>query len=108
MEPVFHAIADSSRRQMLQRLASGPRPASELGRGLRMSQPAVSQHLKVLREAGLVSVEPAGRRRLYRLRPEGLQAVHDWVQTFERFWAERLGDLEQVLRDMPDEGGSDV
>jgi DNA-binding transcriptional ArsR family regulator len=101
MDPVFRAIADPARREMLSRLAAGRRPASELGRGLAMSQPAVSQHLKVLRDAGLVGVSAQGRQRLYELRPEGLRAVLAWVQTFERFWSARLETLESLLDTMP-------
>ncbi len=114
MDQVFRAIADPSRRQMLQRLAGSPRPAAELGRGLGVSQPAVSQHLKILREAGLVASTREGRRRIYRLQPEGLKAVFAWVQHFEDFWSERLDALDSLLDELPDEepeasdeGGSD-
>ena len=108
MDQVFRAIADPTRRQMLQRLAGSPRPAKELGRGLGMSQPAVSQHLKVLREAGLVASTRAGRRRIYRLQPEGLKAVFAWVQDFEDFWNERLNALDSLLDELPDEEPGDM
>jgi DNA-binding transcriptional ArsR family regulator len=103
MDPVFRAIADPTRRQMLQRLAKGCRPASELGAGLSMSQPAVSQHLKVLREAGLVSATKQGRQQVYALQPEGLKAVFAWVTSFEEFWEERLDALDALLDELPDE-----
>ena len=79
-----------------------------------LSQPAVSQHLKILREAGLVASTREGRRRIYRLQPEGLKAVFAWVQDFEDFWSERLEALDSLLDELPDEepeasdeGGSD-
>ncbi len=103
MDPVFRAIADPSRRLMLRRLSAGSRPASELGRGLSMSQPAVSQHLKVLREAGLVSSSRRGRQHVYRLRADGLRAVFAWVKTFEAFWGARLDDLDALLDELPDD-----
>lgn len=100
MNDLLRAVADPTRRQMLTRLRRGPAPAARLGEGFAMSQPAISQHLKVLREAGLVESQRQGRQRVYRLRPQGLQAVHDWVKQFESFWQERLDALEHVLDDM--------
>jgi DNA-binding transcriptional ArsR family regulator len=83
----FHAMADPTRRIMLERLApSGTRrTAGELGADLGLSQPTVSQHLKVLREAGLVSVREEGRCRIYELQPAPLQAVREWVGKVTRF-----------------------
>ena len=68
------------RRVLLQRLRSGPRPVAELARDLPVTRPAVSQHLKVLREAGLVSFERTGTRNVYRLRPEGLEPLRRWIE----------------------------
>lgn len=97
MEAVFRAIADPTRREMLGRLAAGPLVVAQLGQGFPISQPAVSQHLKVLRDAGLVRSERQGRQRLYHLEPQGLQQVASWVQRFESFWEARLDGLEAVL-----------
>jgi DNA-binding transcriptional ArsR family regulator len=83
----FHAVADPTRRVMLERLApSGTeRTAGELGEGLGLTQPTVSQHLKVLREAGLVSVREEGRCRIYQLRLAPLEGVHRWVNHMASF-----------------------
>ncbi len=83
----FNAVADPTRREMLQRLipTGVERTAGELGEGLALSQPTVSQHLKVLREAGLVSVREEGRCRIYRLRLDPLEGVHDWVNRMMSF-----------------------
>ena len=83
----FHAVADPTRRAMLERLLPGGtgRTAGELGEGLGLTQPTVSQHLKVLREAGLVSVRDEGRCRIYQLRMAPLESVHRWVNHMASF-----------------------
>lgn len=82
---VFHAIADPTRRAILVALARWERTAGVLAEPFGMSQPAVSQHLRVLRDAGLVRHRRAGRHRLYRLEPDPLREVRDWVRWFEPF-----------------------
>ena len=77
-------------------------PVGDLVRALDLSQPAVSKHLRVLREAGLVAVRPEAQQRLYRVRPEPLRAMDDWLEPYRRIWSERLDDLERHLDDMPD------
>lgn len=94
---MFHAISDPTRRAILELLREGERSVSALLEGFRISQPALSQHLAVLRRAGLVSNRRDGRRRLYSLRPEPLAEVMDWVAVFEPFWAERLDNLGRYL-----------
>jgi DNA-binding transcriptional ArsR family regulator len=94
---VYHAIADPTRRAILDLLRGGERSVSALLSGFSMSQPAFSQHLAVLRRAGLVSDRRDGRRRLYSLRPEPLRQVVDWVAVFEPFWDERLENLSRYL-----------
>jgi len=81
------ALGDPTRRAIFERLAEGPRPVGELAQGLPVSRPAVSQHLKVLKEAGLVVDEAAGTRRLYRLNPAGVAALRAY---FDRFWDRAL------------------
>jgi DNA-binding transcriptional ArsR family regulator len=83
----FAALADPTRRQVFERLAGGPKPVGELARGLPVSRPAVSQHLKVLKEAGLVRDEAQGARRIYQIDPEGLGALRAWL---DRFWTDAL------------------
>ena len=97
MEATFRAIADPSRRTILDLLAEGERSVTELLSHFDFSQPALSKHLRVLREAGLVSVRAVSRRRLYGLQAEGLRSVADWVRHYERFWTEKLDVLGEVL-----------
>jgi DNA-binding transcriptional ArsR family regulator len=94
---VFLAIADPTRRRMLEMLRADERPASDLARSFRISQPSVSQHLRVLREAGLVRTRRAGRQRIYQLRPRKLKILVDWVSHFDKFWDERLSSLGAYL-----------
>src|SRR5712671_4953000 len=89
-EAVFRAVSDPTRRAILSMLADGDRSAGDLQAPFAITQPAVSRHLRVLREAGLVSERAAGRRRIYALRPEPLRRVADWVGHYERFWVDRL------------------
>jgi DNA-binding transcriptional ArsR family regulator len=94
---VFRAVSDPTRRQMLELLRLRDRTVTELAEPFAMTQPAVSQHLRVLRDAGLVEVRKEGRHRVYRLDPLPLQDVFDWVQYFEDFWRERLTELGREL-----------
>lgn len=97
MVPALAALAEPHRRQILDLLLAGPRPVSELVAALPVSQPAVSKHLRVLREAGLVDVRVDAQRRLYSVRPEPLQVVDEWLAPYRRLWADRLDALEQHL-----------
>jgi DNA-binding transcriptional ArsR family regulator len=94
----FTALADPTRRAIFERLAERPSAVGELADDLPVSRPAVSQHLKVLKEAHLVRVRVEGQRRVYSLDPEGLQMIDAWLAEVRRFWAERLDALEQALR----------
>ena len=94
---LFDTLADPSRRRILGLLLEGERSAGELVEALEMSQPAVSKHLKVLREAGFAEVRADAQRRLYRLRPEPLAEIDAWLQPFRRYWAGKLDDLERYL-----------
>jgi DNA-binding transcriptional ArsR family regulator len=93
----FEAIAEPNRRRLLELLRDGERPAGDLVEAMGLSQPGVSKHLKLLREAGLVSVRPDGQRRLYRLESEKLADLDSWLKPFRRFWAGRLDALEEHL-----------
>lgn len=94
---VFHAIAHPARRSILVMLKEGERPASELAEPFGMSFAAVSQHLKILKEAELVTEHREGRQRIYHLRPKPLREVVDWVDEFEALWTARLDALAQHL-----------
>jgi DNA-binding transcriptional ArsR family regulator len=96
----FNAIAEPRRRAILDVLARGERPVNEVVRELRLAQPQVSKHLRVLREVGAVEVREDGRRRLYRVNGRALKPIHDWVKTYERLWAERFDELDAVLEDL--------
>jgi len=94
---VFNAIAEPRRREIVDLLALGAeRDVTELVRKLGLPQPAVSKHLGVLRKVGLVAVHKAGQRRLYRLNPQELKPVHEWVQHFERFWTDHLTGIKEA------------
>jgi len=94
---VFNAIAEPRRRAIVDLLGRGAeRDVTELVLKLGLPQPTVSKHLGVLRKVGVVAVHKAGQRRLYRLKPEELKPVHDWVQTFERFWTDQLAGIKEA------------
>jgi DNA-binding transcriptional ArsR family regulator len=97
METAFEIIAEPTRRAILSLLASSQQSVGEIERRLRMSQPAVSKHLRVLREAGFVESTVDAQRRLYRLNPEPLQEVDAWLAQFRRFWSEHVDALERHL-----------
>lgn len=100
MESAFGIIAEPNRRAILHLLASSERTVGEIERQLGMTQPAVSKHLRVLREAGFVEAQVDAQRRLYRLKPEALQEVEAWLAPFRRFWARHVDALEQHLERM--------
>lgn len=95
---VFAAVSNPSRRRILDLLKAGERPAGELVAAFpALPQPAVSRHLRVLREAGLVSVSPRAQQRVYSLRPARLREVDAWVSLYREFWSSRLDSLEEHL-----------
>lgn len=97
---IFRALADPTRRAVYERLAGGEMSVSELRSGMSVSQPAVSQHLAVLRGAGLVSERRAGRNAYYRADPQGLEPLLGWIERYRAFWPERIERLKAVLKDM--------
>jgi DNA-binding transcriptional ArsR family regulator len=103
----FNAVAEPRRRQILDLLATGERPVSDLVRRLGVAQPLVSKHLRVLREVGLVDVRDEGRQRIYRVDGRSLKPIHDWIKGYERSWSERFDRLDDVLEDLKEEEGDD-
>ena len=97
MESVFEIIAEPNRRAILSLLVSSQQSVGEIERQLRMPQPTVSKHLRVLREAGFVESTVAAQRRLYRLKPEPFQEMDDWLAPFRRFWSAHVDALERHL-----------
>ena len=97
VESVFEIIAEPNRRAILSLLVSSQQSVGEIERQLRMPQPTVSKHLRVLREAGFVEVTVDAQRRLYRLKPEPLQEIDAWLTQFRRFWSAHVDALERYL-----------
>jgi DNA-binding transcriptional ArsR family regulator len=100
MESVFEIIAEPNRRAILSLLVSSQQSVGEIERQLRMPQPTVSKHLRVLREAGFVESTVHAQRRLYRLKPEPLQELDAWLAQFRRFWSAHIDALERHLERM--------
>jgi DNA-binding transcriptional ArsR family regulator len=96
----FEVLAEESRRRILDLLADGERPVGDLVEGVGLSQPAVSKHLRVLREAGLVQSRADGQHRIYRVSPGPLREVDEWLAPYRRQWAGRLSALERHLEIM--------
>jgi len=97
VESVFEIIAEPNRRAILSLLVSSQQSVGEIERQLRMPQPTVSKHLRILREAGFVESTVDAQRRLYRLRPEPLQELDAWLEQFRRFWTAHIDALERHL-----------
>lgn len=100
MKPSFEVVAEPNRRAILSLLLSAERSVGELERELHLSQPAVSKHLRVLRQAGFVESRIEAQRRVYRLRPEPLLELDAWLAPFRRFWSKHLDALERHLERM--------
>lgn len=99
---IFDTLADGSRRRILELLRTEERPVGELVDALGMSQPAVSRHLRVLREAGVVEARAEAQRRVYRLRPDALRELDSWLEPYRLLWSGRLDELENHLDEMED------
>ena len=102
MEVAFEVLAEPKRRRILDLVRGAERPVGDLVAELGLSQPAVSKHLRILREAGLVAVRADAQRRLYRVRADPLRAIADWLEPYRLLWEARLDDLELHLDSMPD------
>ncbi|TMW70350.1 ArsR/SmtB family transcription factor [Alteribacter natronophilus] len=98
---VFQAVADPTRREIVQMLANEDMAVTRISSRFAMSRPAISKHLKVLAEAELVSVRKAGREKRYRLEPEALNELREWLAWFDRFWDNKLEKLRHEVEDRP-------
>jgi DNA-binding transcriptional ArsR family regulator len=96
----FNAVAEPRRRAILDTLALGELAVNDLAAALRLGQPQVSKHLRVLRQVGLVEVRGEGRQRIYRLNARSLKPIHDWVATYEQAWNQRFDRLDVVLAEL--------
>lgn len=96
---IFQAVADPTRRAILDRLQAGPAPVNSLAEGFPQSRPAISKHLRILRESGLVSEQRQGRERVYELHPDRLAEIADWLLTYRDFWQTSLNRLKRKLEE---------
>ena len=96
---IFQAVADPTRRAILDRLQAGPAPVNSLAEGFPQSRPAISKHLRILRESGLVSEHRQGRERVYELHPDRLAEIADWLLTYRDFWQTSLNRLKRKLEE---------
>ncbi|MBI1332120.1 MAG: metalloregulator ArsR/SmtB family transcription factor [Armatimonadetes bacterium] len=103
MQSVFEVIVEPNRRAILSLLAASEQSVGEIEKQLGMSQPKVSKHLRVLRDAGLVQAQIDAQRRVYRVRAESLREVEDWLTPFRRFWTAHVDALERHLDQMEDQ-----
>lgn len=102
MAAAFEVLAEPNRRRILDLLRAGERPVGDLVGELDLSQPAVSKHLRVLLDSGLVEVRSDAQRRLYRVRTEPLRSIDEWLEPYRRLWSGRLDQLERHLDVMPE------
>ncbi|MEO8800671.1 MAG: metalloregulator ArsR/SmtB family transcription factor [Polyangiaceae bacterium] len=100
MNETFAVLAEPNRFRIVELLRSGPRGVNDIGERLALHQPQVSKHLKVLKTAGFVEVEPRAQQRLYALRPEPLREMHDWLERYRRLWDERFEELDELLQEL--------
>jgi DNA-binding transcriptional ArsR family regulator len=101
---VFNAIAEAHRREILDALMAGEKAVGTIVKDLSMSQPQVSKHLRVLSEVGLVRCRAEGRRRLYRLEPEHLRPLQQWLVKYEQAWNDRLDRVDDYLQELQQQG----
>jgi DNA-binding transcriptional ArsR family regulator len=99
----FAALSDPTRRRIVELLAKGERPAGDIARRFTLTQPAVSQHLRALRDAGLVRVRREAQRRMYSIDGRGLARIDKWLSRYRTFWTTRLDALERALREEDEE-----
>lgn len=107
MNATFSALAEPNRLQIVEILRQRPLPVGQIAERLKLRQPQVSKHLRVLSEAGLVQVRPVAQQRIYGLRAEGLKEIDDWLEGYRRLWVERFEQLDDVLRDLRKKGKPD-
>lgn len=100
MHETFAALSEPNRLRIVDLLLEGPRPVGAIGDALKLNQPQVSKHLRVLKAARLVDVEARAQQRLYALRPEPLRELHDWLERYRAIWGERLDQLDLLTREL--------
>lgn len=108
MNTTFAALAEPNRFRIVEFLRAGPRAVNEIGGRLKLNQPQVSKHLKVLKEAGLVDVEPRAQERLYALRAQKLRELHEWLERYRQLWDARLEELDLLVEELKSKEKSHV
>jgi len=107
MVETFAALAEPNRFRIVELLLAGPRPVNDIGERLNLNQPQVSKHLRVLKEAGLVDVQPRAQQRLYELRAQPLRQLHDWLERYRRLWDARLDAIDELIEELAQKEKSD-
>ena len=107
MIETFAALAEPNRFRIVELLRSGPRAVNDIGERLALNQPQVSKHLRVLKQAGLVEVQPRAQQRLYELRGESLRRLHDWLERYRQLWDARFGELDELIDELKHKEKSD-
>ena len=94
------ALADPNRFRIVELLRAGERSVNDIGERLRLNQPQVSKHLRVLKEAGLVDVEARAQQRVYELRPQALRQLHEWLERYRQLWDERFDEMDGLIEEL--------
>jgi DNA-binding transcriptional ArsR family regulator len=100
MVETFAALAEPNRFRIVELLRAGPRAVNDIGQRLRLNQPQVSKHLRILKEAGLVDVQPRAQQRLYELRAQPLRRLHEWLERYRELWDARLEELDELIEEL--------
>ncbi len=107
MIETFAALAEPNRFRIVELLRSGPRPVNDIGERLRLNQPQVSKHLRVLKAAGIVDVQPRAQQRVYELRAKPLRQLHDWLERYRQLWDARFEGLDELVEELVAQEKSD-
>ena len=94
------ALAEPSRFRIVELLRAGPRPVNDIGERLRLNQPQVSKHLRVLKEAGVVDVQAKAQQRVYELRPDALRQLHEWLEGYRQLWDTRFSAMDELVEEL--------
>src|ERR671911_2696083 len=100
MVEALAALAEPNRFRIVELLRDGPRAVNDIGERLHLNQPQVSKHLRVLKEAGLVDVQPRAQQRLYELRAQPLRQLHDWIERYRQLWDARFEELDELIAEL--------
>ena len=108
MVETFAALAEPNRFRIVELLRAGPRPVNDIGERLKMAQPQVSKHLRVLREVGLVEMRPLAQQRLYELRAQPLRQLHAWLERYRQLWDARFDEMDELIEELIEKEKTDA